>query len=101
MTSLASAGIGFLCSLVPSAGYTAAVINTLVLRDDATAVDVTRLGIAAVLVGAVTVPMVRWVLSRLDRVSDELVRSKSEQHTKEMAEILEKLKELESRLPPK
>jgi HAMP domain-containing protein len=103
MSNLASAGLGLIVAFTPAAGYTAVVVNTLLLNDSATLTDAGKLGIAGVLVGAVTVPMVRWVLRRLEQVSDALVELKEKKHSAEMLAVKEEiaaLKKLIEKPPP-
>lgn len=94
MNSLANAGLGLVAAFTPTAGYTAAVVNKLLLNDSATLSDAGKLGIAGLLVGAVTVPMVRWVLRRLEQVSDALVALKEKKHSEEMLSVREEIREL-------
>lgn len=95
MSNLATSGLGLIAAFTPAAGYTAAVVNGLLLNDSATLSDAGKLGIAGLLVGAVTVPMVRWVLRRLEQVSDALVELKEKKHSAEMLSVLEKIERLE------
>lgn len=91
MSNLATAGLGLIAALTPTAGYTAVVVNSMLLNDTATLSDAGKLGIAGLLVGVVTVPMVTWVLRRLEKVSDALVRSKEEKHSAEMLAVREEI----------
>lgn len=75
----------------------------MLLNDAATLSDAGKLGIAGLLVGVVTVPMVTWVLRRLEKVSDALVKSKEEKHSAEMLSVREEiaaLKQLIEKLRP-
>lgn len=94
MTNLTTIGLGLIAALTPTAGYTAVVVDTLVLSNEATLGDATKLGIAGVMVMAVTVPLVTWVLRRLEKVSDALVKSKEEKHSEEMLAVKDEIKEL-------
>jgi hypothetical protein len=93
MTSLASAGLALLASFCPTAGYTAVVINKLILEDSANVTEIAKLGIAGILVAAVTAPMVRWVLNRLGKVSDDLIKSKDDHQSRELKDIQAALKQ--------
>lgn len=66
--NLATEAFTFVASLTPSAGLCAVAIHEFLLEgaEDSWA-GVAKLGVASLIVFAVTAPMVRWITGRLDR----------------------------------
>ncbi len=88
MSHIVSAGLGLIASFVPAAGYTAVVLNKMVLTEGPTSMaDVLKLGTAGLLVAVVTTPMISWVLRRLEKVSDALVKAKEDKQSEELKAV--------------